>query len=59
MSDIIRVGIIGLDRSGRDIHGSHLSRASRKFKIVAVTDRLAPRRQLAEVEYCCRSYAHP
>jgi scyllo-inositol 2-dehydrogenase (NADP+) len=59
MSDIIRVGIVGLGRSGRDIHGKHLSRARRKFKIVAVTDRLAPRRQRAEAEYGCRSYATP
>ncbi len=59
MSDIIRAGIIGLGRSGRDIHGNHLSRAPRKFKIVAVADRLAPRRQRAEAEYGCRSYATP
>ena len=59
MSDIIRVGIIGLGRSGRDIHGNHLSGASRQFRIVAVADRLAERRQRAEAEYGCRSYATP
>ena len=59
MSDIIKAGIIGLGRSGRDIHGAHFSRTPRKFKIVAVADRLEARRQRAEVEYGCRSYATP
>jgi scyllo-inositol 2-dehydrogenase (NADP+) len=59
MSNIIRVGIIGLGRSGRDIHGDYLSSASRKYAIVAVADRLAERRQRAETEYGCRSYATP
>ena len=32
----IRVGIIGQGRSGRDIHGAHLIKDRRRYRIVAV-----------------------
>ncbi|WP_168122122.1 Gfo/Idh/MocA family oxidoreductase [Paenibacillus sp. HB172176] len=54
---IIRVGIIGLGRSGRDIHGQSLSRLSQQFHIAAVADSIPERRLLAEKEYGCKAYA--
>jgi scyllo-inositol 2-dehydrogenase (NADP+) len=56
---IIRVGIIGQGRSGRDIHGTHLATLPGKFRIVAVADALEDRRQRAETEYGCESCATP
>lgn len=54
--DPIRVGIIGQGRSGRDIHGFYLSADSR-FRIVAVADRLADRRERAMKDYGCEAHA--
>ena len=54
--DPIRVGIIGQGRSGRDIHGFYLSADSR-FRIVAVADTLADRRERAIKEYGCEAHA--
>ena len=51
----IRVGIIGQGRSGRDIHGVYLATDPR-FKIVAVADAIAGRRQRAKTEYQCDAY---
>jgi predicted dehydrogenase len=53
---IIRVAIIGQGRSGRDIHGSHLSKDSDRYRIVAVIDPLSERRERAEAEYGCTCY---
>jgi len=55
----VRVGIIGLGRSGRDIHGRHLVTVPGKYDLVAVADRLAPRRDRAAREFGCRTYARP
>lgn len=52
----IRVGIIGQGRSGRDIHGAHLA-ADPRFRIVAVADLIAARRQRAVAEYGCEAHA--
>ena len=52
----IRVGIIGQGRSGRDIHGAHLSTDPR-YRIVAVADALADRRARAMREYGCEAHA--
>ena len=49
----IRVGIIGLGRSGRDIHGNYLSQDPRRFKIVAAVDPMKDRRDRAAAEYGC------
>ncbi|MBN1676614.1 MAG: Gfo/Idh/MocA family oxidoreductase [Kiritimatiellae bacterium] len=56
---MVRVGIIGQGRSGRDIHGNQISRMPDRFKIVAVSDPLAERRARAEQEYGCASYSTP
>jgi len=56
---IIRVGIIGQGRSGRNIHGLTLLKMPRKYKVVAVSDQLPERRQRAELEYGCRTCATP
>jgi len=54
---ILNVAIIGQGRSGRDIHGAHLSRDTERFKIVAVVDPLNDRRDRAEREYGCDVYS--
>src|SRR5438067_4459977 len=51
------VAIIGHGRSGRDIHGAHLSKDTEHYRIVAVVDALEERRQRAEAEYGCVAYA--
>jgi len=53
---VIRVGIIGQGRSGRNIHACHLVN-DKKYKIVAVADPLADRCKQAEEEYGADSYA--
>ena len=50
MGAIIRVGIIGQGRSGRNIHGLTLLKMPRKYKVVAISDQLPERRQRAERE---------
>lgn len=54
---LIRVAILGQGRSGRDIHGAHLSKDSERYRIVAVADPLEARRQRAAAEYGCETYA--
>ncbi len=53
----IRVGILGQGRSGRNIHAAWLSKSSKKYQIVAVSDILKDRRDRAEAEYGCDVYA--
>src|SRR5262245_54947653 len=55
---VVRVGIVGQGRSGRDIHGAHLSKDSEHYRVVAVADPLEARRARAEAEFGCESYAH-
>jgi predicted dehydrogenase len=54
---ILRVAILGQGRSGRDIHGAHLSKDSGRYRIVAVVDPLEERRQRAAAEYGCETVA--
>jgi predicted dehydrogenase len=54
---VIKVGIIGQGRSGRNIHGNMLVRLTDKYVIKAVADGLEDRRQRAEKEYGCKAYA--
>ncbi|MEF3306194.1 Gfo/Idh/MocA family protein [Paenibacillus sp. GYB003] len=54
---ILKVGIIGQGRSGRNIHGNLLVRLGDKYKIAAVADGLEDRRVRAEQEYGCKAYA--
>lgn len=52
----IKVAIIGQGRCGRDIHGAYL-KTDNRFKITAVVDLLADRRQRAEKEYGCKTFS--
>jgi predicted dehydrogenase len=54
---ILRVAILGQGRSGRDIHGAHLSKDAERYRIVAVADPLEERRSRAEAEYGSETYA--
>lgn len=54
---VIKVGIIGQGRSGRNIHGNMLVRLPDKYVIKAVADGLEDRRLRAEKEYGCKAYA--
>lgn len=53
----LRVAIVGQGRSGRDIHGAHLSRDTERFQLVAVVDPVADRRERAAREYGCIAYS--
>ena len=53
---VLRVGIIGQGRSGRNIHAEFLKNQKDKFEIVAVSDFLKDRCERAEREYGCKSY---
>lgn len=55
MDRIIRVGIIGQGRSGRDIHGGCL-RGDPRYRIVAVCDAIKDRRDRAIREFGCESH---
>jgi len=55
--DIIRVGVVGQGRSGKNIHCRHLVTVPDKYRIVAVSDPLAERRKKAEQDYGCKAYA--
>src|ERR1044071_7570764 len=53
---VLRAAIIGQGRSGRDIHGAHLSKDTERYRIVAVVDALSERRERAKAEYGCDVY---
>lgn len=53
--DVIRVGIIGQGRSGRNIHAQWLTRVPDRFRIVVVADVLEDRGKRAEEDYGCES----
>ncbi|NOY80143.1 MAG: Gfo/Idh/MocA family oxidoreductase [Kiritimatiellaeota bacterium] len=53
----LQVGIIGQGRSGRNIHAQWLIHVPEKFRIAAVVDPLADRRDRAAKEYGCDTYA--
>jgi len=56
MKTPIKIGVIGLGRSGWDIHIRRL-RGDDRFKITAVTDFIAARRKEAEKEFGCETFA--
>lgn len=56
MGKVIRVGILGQGRSGRDIHGIYLNTAKDKYVIVAAADGIKERRDRAVKEYGCEAY---
>ena len=55
MKTPLRVGILGLGRSGWDIHAREL-KGRKDFKVIAVADPLPERRAEAERELHCRAY---
>jgi scyllo-inositol 2-dehydrogenase (NADP+) len=54
---ILKVGIIGQGRSGRDIHGNLLAQINEYYTIAAVADSIPERQRRAEREYGCKAYA--
>ncbi|WP_166349614.1 Gfo/Idh/MocA family protein [Phytoactinopolyspora limicola] len=57
-TDRIRVGIIGLGRSGWNIHAAGLAELDR-FAVVAAADPVAERRAEAEERFGCTTYTKP
>ena len=53
----VRVGIIGLGRSGWSIHAMGLQQMPERFQIVAVADLITERRAKAQQTFGCRAYA--
>lgn len=53
----IRVGVLGQGRSGLDIHCAWFRRSKTKYDIVAISDILKDRRERAEKEMGCETYA--
>ena len=53
----VRVGIIGLGRSGWSIHAQGLKHLPDQYEVVAVADLIEARRREAEQEFDCRAYA--
>jgi predicted dehydrogenase len=56
MDRIIKVGIAGFGRSGRDIHAKALSALPDKFKITAISDGIPERRKDAEKDFEAKTY---
>lgn len=56
MKKTINVGIIGQGRSGYDIHAAYL-KTDPRFKVIAVADFMAERREFAKAELHCEAYA--
>jgi predicted dehydrogenase len=57
-ADQIAVGILGLGRSGWDIHADAVE-ANPSFRVAAVADPVADRRTEAEQRFGCQSFADP
>lgn len=55
--DPIRVAVLGQGRSGLDIHCRYFKTAPHLYQIVAIADLLADRRQRAQREMSCDTYA--
>jgi len=54
----VHVGILGQGRSGRNIHAAWLSQVPKQYRIVAVSDILKDRRERAQQEYGCKTFAN-
>ena len=53
----VKVGIVGLGRSGWSIHALTLQKLADRYQVVAVADPDQARRQEAEQTFGCRAYA--
>jgi len=58
-SDQVRVGILGLGRSGWNIHAAGLRDLTDQFRVVAVADALAERREEAARDFGAATYTEP
>lgn len=54
---VLKVGIIGQGRSGRNIHAETLRKLPGRYEIAAVSDEVEQRRQLAARDFGCAVYA--
>jgi scyllo-inositol 2-dehydrogenase (NADP+) len=54
---VLKIGIIGQGRSGRDIHGKLLAQLTELYKIAAIADSIPERQERAMQEYGCRAYS--
>jgi len=54
---VVRVGIVGLGRSGWKIHAHTIARLGDKYRVVAVCDPDPQRQQEARDKFGCRAYA--
>jgi scyllo-inositol 2-dehydrogenase (NADP+) len=55
----VRVGVLGLGRSGWNIHCATLREMTDRFRVVAVADPMEARREQAEAELGCQTFAEP
>lgn len=54
---LLKVGIIGQGRSGRDIHGNNIIHMPELYQITAVADSMEDRQKRAVEEYGCNAYS--
>jgi scyllo-inositol 2-dehydrogenase (NADP+) len=54
---VLKIGIIGQGRSGRNIHGNLLAQLTESYKIAAIADSIPERQERAIQEYGCRAYS--
>ena len=59
MPDVLNVGIVGLGRSGWNIHAAGISRLPDLYRIAAAADPDPERQAEAEQEFGCAAYAQP
>ncbi|HEY9294685.1 MAG TPA: Gfo/Idh/MocA family oxidoreductase [Microlunatus sp.] len=59
MSDVLNVGIVGLGRSGWNIHAAGLAGLPELYRIAAVADPDPERRAEAEQKFGCAAYEQP
>ena len=53
---VVRVGIVGLGRSGWNIHAAALATLPEQYRVVAVSDPLVERQAEARARFGCRAY---
>jgi len=53
---VLRLGIIGQGRSGRDIHAEFLKNIPHRFQIACVADTIPDRAERARSEYACEAF---
>ncbi len=56
-NDVVRVGIVGLGRSGWNIHAAAIATLPEQYRVAAVADPLAERQEEARARFDCRAYS--